>query len=46
MMFETGDPRYQWLNNVVAVAAAGKSLTQGESVGIFFEAFKIPKVLF
>ncbi|KAJ9117551.1 hypothetical protein QFC22_004401 [Naganishia vaughanmartiniae] len=28
MMFETGDPRYQWLNKVVAVAAAGKSLTQ------------------
>lgn len=30
MMFETGDPRYDWLNKVVAVAAAGKSLTQGE----------------
>ncbi|KAJ9114197.1 hypothetical protein QFC20_001713 [Naganishia adeliensis] len=29
MMFETGDPRYDWLNKVVAVAAAGKSLTQG-----------------
>lgn len=29
MSFETGDPRYDWLNKVVAIAAAGKSLTQG-----------------